>query len=208
MKSTSTIKKNNVFISYNKKDNEIAREIALFLTAEDISVWFDEWEISAGDSIIEEINSGLSGCTHFIIIWSKNSAKSNWVKKELEVILSKAIKDRFPRIVPVRIDKEPLPPLLLNIKYIRYNDGSEKDRENIVDSISGLKPSQNLTKAIVKKYDELIYDDTNTGDPLPFKACPQCGSDKLHRSSATDYQRDEVYYSIKCKDCGWSDWSQ
>jgi len=206
MKKTTT-KKNNVFISHNKKDSEIAREIALFLAAEDISVWFDEWIISAGDSIIEGINSGLSGCTHFIIIWSKNAAKSNWVKKELESVLAKAIKEKSPRIVPIKIDETNLPPLLLNVKYIKYNDGSESDREYIVETISGSKPSQNFIKAVVKKYNELIYE-YHSEDPLPFKACPQCGSNNLYRYSTTDYQQDRAYYYIKCKKCGWIEWTQ
>lgn len=200
-------KKNKVFISYNKKDNEIAREIAIFLTAEDISVWYDEWEILAGDSIIEEINSGLSGCTHFIILWSKNSAKSNWVKKELRVIISNAIKEGTPRIIPIILDKTSLPELLFDIHYLSYKNGTEKDREKIVEAVSGQKPSKNLIKAIVKKYNELIYD-SNSENPLAFKACPLCGSDKLQHSSATDYQHDETYYFIECRDCGWKDWTQ
>lgn len=40
-----------VFISHNSKDKETAREIGLFLTSEDVNVWFDEWEISYGASI-------------------------------------------------------------------------------------------------------------------------------------------------------------
>ena len=207
MKNINTIEKINVFISHNKKDKEVAREIALFLVAEDISVWFDEWEVTAGDSIIDEINTGLSGCSHFIILWSINSAKSNWVKKELDSTLSQAIQSGVPRIIPVLIDNTKLPKLLNDLKYIRYKNGSEKDREAVITAIKGLKPSQNLIKAIVKKYNELIYV-SDTENPLPFTACPLCGSKKLQRSSAVDYQHDEVYYMIKCEDCGWSDWSQ
>jgi hypothetical protein len=47
-----------------------------------------------------------------------------------------------------------------------------------------------------------------SSDPLPFDVCPQCGSPNLERSSATDYKHDETYFSIKCKKCGWSDWTQ
>jgi len=203
----NSFKKNNVFISYNKKDKEIAREIALFLIAEDISVWYDEWGIYAGDSITKEIDSGLSGCTHFIILWSKNSAKSNWVKRELWSILSKAIRKGFPRIIPIKIDKKPLPNLISDIKYISYKNGSEEDRKEIIKSVSGLKPSQNLIKAIVKKYNEVIYD-YNSEDPFKIKACPLCGSNNLEGSSCTDYNHDETYYFIKCRDCGWNDWTQ
>ena len=36
-----------VFISHNKKDKDIASQIAVFLVTEKIGTWFDEWEISA-----------------------------------------------------------------------------------------------------------------------------------------------------------------
>ena len=81
----------NVFISYNKADKKQASGIAMFLAAENINVWFDQWEISAGDSITEEISSGLKNCSHFFILWSENSSKSNWVRRELHSSLSSAI---------------------------------------------------------------------------------------------------------------------
>ncbi len=199
-----------VFISYNKADKPIAREIALFLAAENINVWYDEWVISAGDSIVEQINKGLYGCTHFVIIWSKKASKSNWVRKELHSILAEAIKSGFPRILPIILDETPLPKLISDIRYIKYHGGLEKDREEIVAAITGDKPSHNFIKAVVKKYHEILYD-PNADPEHPFAGltyCPRCGSNKLEGSSATDYEHDETYYSITCKECGWSDWTQ
>jgi len=83
-----------VFISHNKKDKEVATQIAVFLSSENISTWFDEWEISAGDSIIDEIESGLKSCTHFIILWSKNAVTSKWVREELKSVLTEAIEKK------------------------------------------------------------------------------------------------------------------
>lgn len=85
MKDFQKVRPNLIFISYNKADKDVAREIALFLAAENINVWFDEWEIPAGDSIIEQIDTELRGCTHFIILWSKNASKSNWVRRERQI---------------------------------------------------------------------------------------------------------------------------
>jgi len=45
MKTYQREKKPLVFVSYNKGDKDVAREIALFLTSENINVWFDEWEL-------------------------------------------------------------------------------------------------------------------------------------------------------------------
>lgn len=197
----------NVFISYNKLDKNIVKEVAIFLSAENISVWFDEWEILAGDSLTEGINNGLKWCTHFVIVWSKNTAKSNWVNRELSSTLSKTIIKKSPKIIPIVLDNTKLPDLLVDIKYIRYDNGSEKDRNELVKSITGENPSQDFIKAIVRKYHEVIFD-YELGDPFGLRACPECGSQNLEGNSFTDYNRDENYYFLKCKDCEWSDWTQ
>ncbi len=197
--------KMNIFISHNKKDKDIAREIALFLVAENINVWFDEWEISAGDSIIEEIEAGLMRASHFIIIWSKNASSSNWVRKELATILKKAIETKVPKVIPIILDDTSLPSLINDLKYIRYHDGDENDRNEIIKNITGHAPSLNLIKAIVKKYHEVIHD---PNDPLGVAVCPKCGSPELKKGMYTDYDRDENYYIVECTKCNYMDWTQ
>lgn len=44
--------------------------------------------------------------------------------------------------------------------------------------------------------------------PLPFKACPKCGSVKLEHRELYDHKRDEVYYTIRCMECPWNEWTQ
>lgn len=196
-----------VFISHNKADKDVAREIALFLASENISVWFDEWEVSAGDSIVEQINRGLHDCTHFVILWSKNASISNWVRKELWSILTKAIQSEKPKFLPILLNGTPLPEIISDIRYIRYRGGIENDRWEIIRAITGHDPSHNFIKAIVKKYHEVIYD-PNAKDPFGIIACPNCGSKRLKGSSYTVYEHDEVYYILACEECGWSDWTQ
>ncbi|AFU58187.1 hypothetical protein Ngar_c12470 [Candidatus Nitrososphaera gargensis Ga9.2] len=194
-----------IFISYNSADKQIASNIAIFLAAENIPTWFDEWKVSAGDSIVGEVQEGLKGCTHFLILWSKNSNKSNWVRKELESTIARAIQTKVPRIIPIRLDDTPLPALLADIKYLRYRGGTERDRYDLVESISGKKPSADFIRAIVKKYKEVVRDPDAEG-PFEYKVCPECGSDNLEGSSFVS--SDEEFYVLGCKECGWSTVSQ
>ncbi len=61
-------------------------------------------------------------------------------------------------------------------------------------------------ESIIEKYKSVISDKT---DPIfGLARCPVCGNKELEKSSATDYSRDELYYFIKCKNCGWNDWTQ
>jgi hypothetical protein len=152
-----------VFISYNKADKEVARNIGLFLAAETINVWFDEWEISAGDSIIDQINTGLGYYTHFLILWSKNSSTSKWVRRELSSILTKAIESGTPKVIPILLDDTVLPQLLVDQGYVIYHGGNEGDRTTIIESVSGHKPSADFIRTVIKKYHEVIYDSNAKG---------------------------------------------
>lgn len=197
----------NVFISYNAKDRSSASEIATFLAADNIGVWFDEWKVALGDSLIDEIQAGLE-CSHFIFLISKNISYSKFQKRESQSTLARFIQKGKPKIIPIILDDSEPPALLADLKYLKYEGGTEKDREWILKSVTGELPSQNFIKAIVKKYHEVIKDTSDPRYPLPFKACPECGSIDLERSSYTDYSRDDVYFIISCSECDWQTWSQ
>src|SRR5437867_13240136 len=113
----------STFLSHNSSDKEVAREIAMFLAAENITVWFDEWQISAGDSIVAKIEEGLKDCSHFVILWSQNASTSSWVRRELRSVLARAIETGVPKVIPVRLDATPLPELLADLRYIRFHGG-------------------------------------------------------------------------------------
>ena len=201
-----TFKVRLYWIRHNKANKDVAREIALFLAAENINVWFDEWEISAGDSIVQEIDTGLRGCTHFIILWSKNASTSNWVRRELQSTLAKATQTGSPRVLPILLDDTPLPELLSDICYIRYHDGTEEDRREIVRAVTGQRPSRNFIRAIIKKYREVIYCEPSyrrdgTYNPLGIAVCPACGSERL---KYTDYGHGKwAEIHLQCQECGW-----
>ena len=51
--------KKRIFFSHSSKDKELARRIANDLSNKGIPVWFDEWELTVGDSLQEKISSGI-----------------------------------------------------------------------------------------------------------------------------------------------------
>jgi len=189
------------FISHNSRDKEVAREVALFLTTEGVNVWFDEWNIAAGDSIVREVNFALERCTHFILIWSANAAGSPWVGQEAEATVKRGIESGVPRIIPVVLDTTPLPPLVSAIRYIRFGGGTEQDRRNIVRAVVERDPSSNYTRAVVKKYKELV----RGADESDLIACPECGSPRVKIQQIDDYERDRSGAVATCEECGWGD---
>lgn len=198
----------SVTISYSHEDAGPPKEVAMFFVAEGVDVWFDDWEIGLGDSIPGEMEEGLGRATHVLLMWSKNAADSDWVSEERRSALTRAVNEGTPKVIAVRLDDHPLPPMLEHRKYHRWNGGSEADRDALVRGVLDRAPGQNYIRAVVEKAQELTIDWDDASDPLPYKACPTCGGSRLERSSATDYARDELYFFIKCADCDWGDWSQ
>lgn len=77
--------KPTVFLSHSKADKDFIERIASDLRHARINVWYDEWEIPAGDSFRRRIFvDGISGCDLFFVYLSPASVSSYWVSKELD----------------------------------------------------------------------------------------------------------------------------
>jgi hypothetical protein len=111
-----------VFLSYSHEDRDTAEKIAKDLRLNGIDVWFDKWEILPGDSLIQKIfEEGLSGANAFIILISKNSVESKWVKQELDTAFIKRI-EGITRIIPLIIGDVKIPIALSSLKWINLNE--------------------------------------------------------------------------------------
>jgi hypothetical protein len=72
-----------VFICHASEDKPNARAVATHLRELGSEVWFDEWEIRVGDSIVQKISGALGVATHLVILLSHYSVSKPWVNKEL-----------------------------------------------------------------------------------------------------------------------------
>lgn len=79
----------DVFISYASEDKDFARALALSLEEWGLKVWFDEFALSAGDSLSTSVNEGLAGSDFGIVILSTNFFEKPWPKKELEGLFAR-----------------------------------------------------------------------------------------------------------------------
>ena len=93
----------NVFISYARDDRERARMLARALEAAGWSVWWDT-RIRAGQTFDEVIERELETADSVVVLWSRQSIVSEWVKNEASAALDRGV------LVPARIDdiKPPL----------------------------------------------------------------------------------------------------
>ena len=93
----------DVFISYASEDRIRARKLAEALEAKGFSVWWDR-HIIAGQTYDEVIERELETATSVVVLWSKHSVISEWVKSAAQVAAERGT------LVPALIDavKTPL----------------------------------------------------------------------------------------------------
>jgi hypothetical protein len=196
----------SAFISHNIADKESARILAIALVEQGIDVWFDAWEIRPGDSIVGGIEAGLERSNLFVLVWSENASRSGWVGKEVAAYLHKQAEEPSMRMVPVLLDKAPLPALLADYKYVRLDDLASID--DIASEIAGRPTDSAIAAHLQRRLLQLTEGTTQPGDPLPYLVCPSCGSPDLERGMSVDYARDDTYHTIRCTACSWSEWTE
>lgn len=126
------------FLSYSSDDKEFAAKLAGDLRREGVDVWFDTWEISAGDSLIQKIFfEGLANCDVFLILLSNNSVKSKWVKEELDSAVVRKI-EGVTKIIPLIIDKCDIPISLRALKWVNLSEKYDEGIRGVIKSIYGV----------------------------------------------------------------------
>jgi hypothetical protein len=66
MRTQDTVDLSHVYLAHASEDHEtLAKPLAQALMANGVDVWFDEWEIRAGDSLRRKMEEGLANCHAF-----------------------------------------------------------------------------------------------------------------------------------------------
>jgi len=113
----------HVFICYASEDKPAACALASGMARLGVEVWFDEWEIKVGESIVQRINDALGGVSHLIVLLSRDSVEKPWVRKELSSALMRQLSAESVTVLPLRLDDCPIPPILRDIKYADARKG-------------------------------------------------------------------------------------
>jgi hypothetical protein len=105
----------DIFISYAREDKERAELLSNAFSRQGWSVWWDR-EIPPGQSFDEMIENALHSARCVIVLWSKDSVLSRWVKTEAAEGAARGI------LIPVLMDKVQIP---LEFKRIEAADLSD-----------------------------------------------------------------------------------
>jgi hypothetical protein len=194
----------HAFMSYNSHDRDVARSLGAQLKLVGADVWFDEWEIRAGDSIPGRVNEALAAVDTIVLVWSADADRSDWVRAELETAIARGIEDETLRVVPVPLDETPLPALLRRLRHVKLHD---ENMARAVNEIMGFANDQDRLLAIQGTLDEAGIEVAYFDGYGPVVCCPKCGAglDQLEPWSDIDEVRDDTYAGFKCKSCGLTD---
>ena len=81
---------NKIFISYSHKDTKHIRYMAEAYKAQGVEYFYDRHNLNPGDVYEELIYEFIDSSDLFILCWSKNTAESEWVQKEINRALLRA----------------------------------------------------------------------------------------------------------------------
>lgn len=149
-----------VYFAHASEDKTVARPIAQHLMSNGIDVWFDEWEIGAGDSLRRKMDEGLGACTHFVVLLSPTALKKPWVNEEVDAGFVRRV-EGTSKFIPLRLGLPltELPPLLKGMLSPEIAADNQPALDSLVNQIHGVsaKPVLGPTPRYVQRVGALAH---------------------------------------------------
>jgi hypothetical protein len=134
--SSKKLKGLKVFLSHSFSDKGFARKLCSDLVDLGLKPWLDENDIKVGESITEKIEAALKETKYFILVLSKKSVASIWVKREWESIFLREINQKKIILIPVLLEACEIPSLLANKKYANFSIDYNKGLTELLKGLS------------------------------------------------------------------------
>ena len=132
-------KKYDVFIAHASEDKNFVTPFALSLKQRSLEVWYDDFILTVGDSLRQEIDRGLAQSSYGVVVLSHNFFGKHWPRKELDGLAAREQQRKV--ILPVwhNINKEEVAsysPTLADIYAVKSSAGIETVTDEIIKAIS------------------------------------------------------------------------
>jgi hypothetical protein len=110
-------------VSHTSADKPFVRRLRDDLLGHGVPrVWIDEAEIEIGDSLINKIEQGMKETRHIGVVLSSKSIKAPWVKKELDITMTREIAGGEVVVLPLLYERCELPAFLEGKLYADFTD--------------------------------------------------------------------------------------
>ena len=132
--------KYNAFISYASEDEDFAQQLYTDLKnmaySQNLDIFFAKESIKIGDSVVEKIEQALININYFILVLSKNTSESEWVRNERETVLYYKHKGKQIKIIPIIIGDVEIPPLLVSNLHIDFQNDYQKGLQKLIKTLT------------------------------------------------------------------------
>ncbi len=126
----------NVFVSYVRSDADFALQLARDMKAAGVAAWIDQIDIPPGDRWDTAIEKALRLSDCVVVVLSRASVESANVLDEVSFAL-----DERKRVVPVLMEKCPVPMRLRRLQFIDFSVRREPALERLLAALSGSRVS-------------------------------------------------------------------
>lgn len=161
----------DVFISYTSRDKEFVNGLATDLMESGVKVWFAEWEMKPGDSLLKKISDGIKDSSFLFVVLSPNSVSSRWVEQEVRQAITEEIYSNKVKVVPILYRKCNIPDYLKDKVYVDFSEGDpeEYNLQKLIDVVFGDHDplDQSLEQSeLIDEYESIIQE--KRPDPIAF----------------------------------------
>jgi tetratricopeptide (TPR) repeat protein len=135
-----------IFVSHSHHDTPFCIRLinGLYERLDDISIFFDEDEIHAGDDWFDRLQSEVMERPIFIVVVSPDSVKAQWVKEETRLALYETIRHPGSRwLIPVRFRRATPQDLHAVLATRHFVDCSEDEESGFDKLASALQEIRN-----------------------------------------------------------------
>jgi TIR domain len=105
--------KYEIFVSYSRTHEPLVTPLVKLLKVGSRTVFQDVYSIKPGQRWADEIEGALGRAKAVVIIWCWHASESEWLIKEARMAL-----DLNKEVIPVLLDRTPLPPYLEAFQWI------------------------------------------------------------------------------------------
>lgn len=142
--------KYDVFICHASEDKKgFVKPLADALVKENLKVWYDEFELTLGDSLREKIDYGLANSRYGVVILSPEFFAKKWPKEELDGLVARQTSEGKKVILPIwhkvnYEDVKKFSPMLAGKFAARSEEGLEAAVAQIVAACKEETPSKRV----------------------------------------------------------------
>jgi hypothetical protein len=137
-----------LYFAHASENRDVAKPLADRMMKDGIDVWFDEWEIRTGDSLRRKMESGLSGCTHFLVLLTPEAIGKPWVETEIDAGFVRNVEGQS-RFMGIRsgVEISQLSSFLKTLRCSEIDLNNEADVASLIAEIHGISKKPALGTA-------------------------------------------------------------